>query len=78
MDYLLGLASRGYMLGTDHAFYGRARDAVVPIQRHVEYIKQLVDRCFIDRILLSTDWELGERELLNPEGLLFVTGRAIP
>ena len=77
-DYVLGLARRGYTLGMDHAFYGMAQDAAVPFQRHVEYIKDLVDEGFGDRILLSTDWELGERELLNPDGLLFVTGRTIP
>lgn len=78
VDYLLGLAMRGYTLGMDHAFYGIARDAVVPFQRRVAYIKDLIANGYIDRILLSTDWELGERELLNPEGLLFVTGRTIP
>ena len=78
VDYLRGLAGRGYTLGMDHAFYGLAQDAVIPFERHAEYIEALVDDGFIDRILISTDWELGERELLNPDGLLFVTGRTIP
>jgi phosphotriesterase-related protein len=78
LDYLLGLARRGYTLGMDHAFYGMVPNAAVSFQRRVEYIKKLVDEGFINRILLSTDWELGERERLNPDGLLFVTGRTIP
>lgn len=77
-DYLIGLARRGYTLGMDHAFYGTRPDAVVPFQKHVQYVEALVERGFTEQILLSTDWELGERELLNPEGLLFVTGRTIP
>ena len=77
-DYLIGLASRGYALGMDHAFFGVPKDAVVSFHRHVESIKNLVDKGFVDRILISTDWELGAREQLNPAGLLFVTGRTIP
>ena len=61
-----------------HADVTTAQGAAVPFQRRVDYIKQLVDAGFGDRILLSTDWELGERETLNPDGLLFVTGRTIP
>jgi phosphotriesterase-related protein len=78
VNYLFGLARRGYTLGMDHAFYGMAQNPVVPFPMHVEYIKTLVAEGFGDRILIGTDWELGERELLNPDGLLFVTRRTIP
>jgi len=76
--YLIGLARRGYTLGMDHAFYGTGPDAVVPFQKRLRYIKELVENGLSERILLSTDWELGARERLNPDGLLFVTGRTIP
>src|SRR5688572_22624139 len=80
MDYLTGLARRGYTLGMDHAFWGLAPGATLPWQRRVDCIKQLVDAGFVDRLFLSNDWVFGdvEREKVNPDGLLYTTRRTIP
>jgi phosphotriesterase-related protein len=78
--YLLGLAKRGYTLGMDHIFRGMAPGEKVPWQRRAEYIKELIDAGFVDRMFLSNDWVLGdtEREELNPDGMLFNTRKTIP
>jgi phosphotriesterase-related protein len=80
MGYLTGLAKRGYTLGMDHAFWGLTPGAMLPWQRRVECIKQLVDAGFIDLLFLSNDWVFGdvERERVNPDGLLYTTRRTIP
>jgi len=80
VDYLTGLASRGYTLGMDHAFWGLAPEATLPWRRRVECIKQLVDAGFVDRLFLSNDWVFGdlEREKVNPDGLLYTTRKTIP
>jgi phosphotriesterase-related protein len=80
MDYLAGLAKRGYTLGMDHAFWGLAPGATLPWQRRVECIKQLVDAGFVDRLFLSNDWVFGdaEREKVNPDGLMYTTRKTIP
>jgi phosphotriesterase-related protein len=80
MDYLTGLAKRGYTLGMDHAFWGLAPGATLPWQRRVECIKQLIDAGFLDRLFLSNDWVFGdvEREKVNPDGLLYTTRKTIP
>lgn len=88
VDYLLGLAKRGYTLGIDHAFYGAIEKAEgqpgyikerleVPWKKRAGYVKQLIDAGFGDRIFLSNDWEL-DREEINPDGLLFNTRKTIP
>jgi phosphotriesterase-related protein len=80
MDYLTGLAKRGYTLGMDHAFWGLAPGATLPWKRRVECIKQLVNAGFVDRLFLSNDWVFGdvEREKVNPDGLLYTTRKTIP
>lgn len=80
MEYLTGLARRGYTLGMDHAFWGLAPGVTLPWQRRVECIKQLVDAGFVDRLFLSNDWVFGdvEREKVNPDGLLYTTRKTIP
>ena len=88
MDYLLGLARRGYMLGMDHINRGLKPDARVSWQKRAACIKQLIDAGFVDRILLSQDMVLGisllptagqgEREIHNPDGMLFNTRRLFP
>jgi phosphotriesterase-related protein len=80
MDYLTGLARRGYTLGMDHAFWGLAPGATLPWQRRVACIKQLVDAGFVDQLFLSNDWVFGdvEREKVNPDGLLYTTRKTIP
>lgn len=80
MDYLLGLAGRGYMLGMDHAFWGMAPGAALPWQRRVECIKLLIDAGFTNQVFLSNDWVFGdsERDKVNPDGLLYTTRKTIP
>jgi phosphotriesterase-related protein len=80
MEYLIGLAKRGYTLGMDHAFWGMARGATLPWQKRVASVKQLVDAGFVDKIFFSNDWVHGEveRERVNPDGMLFTTRKTIP
>jgi phosphotriesterase-related protein len=77
VNYLIGLAKRGYTLGIDHAFYGNIQGAEVSWQKRAEYIKQLIGAGFGDRLFLSNDWEL-DREKINPDGFLFNTRKTIP
>ena len=58
VSYLIGLAKRGYTLGMDHIFRGMAHGEKVPWQRRADYIKQLIDAGFVDKIFLSNDWVL--------------------
>jgi phosphotriesterase-related protein len=80
VNYLLGLARRGFTLGMDHIFRGMAPGEEVPWQRRAEYIKRLIDEGFAGKMFLSNDWVFGdlEREKLNPDGMLFNTRRTIP
>jgi phosphotriesterase-related protein len=80
VDYLLGLAKRGYTLGMDHIYRGMAQGEKVPWQQRAAYIKQLIDAGFVGRIFLSNDWVFGdvERERLNPDGMLFTTRKTLP
>lgn len=80
MDYLTGLAKRGYTLGMDHAFRGMAPEATLPWQRRVECVKQLIFAGFVQQIFLSNDWVFGdvERDKINPDGLLYTTRKTIP
>lgn len=88
VNYLIGLAKRGYTIGIDHVFYGATKPAKdepeyvtylrhVPWQKRAGYVKQLIDAGFGDKIFLSQDWEL-EREQMNPDAFLFNTRRTIP
>jgi phosphotriesterase-related protein len=80
MNYLTGLAKRGYTLGMDHTFWGMAPEATLPWQRRADCIKKLIDAGFVDRIFLSNDWVHGdvERERVNPDGMLFAIRKVIP
>jgi phosphotriesterase-related protein len=80
MDYLIGLAKRGYTLGMDHAFWGMAPGASLPWKKRVESVKRLIDAGFVDRIFFSNDWVHGdvERDKVNPEGMLFTLRKTIP
>jgi len=80
MNYLIGLAKRGYTLGMDHTFWGMAPGATLPWQKRADCIKQLVDAGFVDQIFLSNDWVHGdvEREKVNPDGMLFTIRKTIP
>jgi phosphotriesterase-related protein len=88
INYLIGLAKRGYTIGIDHVFYGAVKLEPgqpeylknlreIPWQRRAGYVKQLIDAGFGDKIFLSNDWEL-ERDKINPDGLLFNTRDTIP
>jgi predicted metal-dependent phosphotriesterase family hydrolase len=57
-----------------------AQGEKVPWQRRAEYIKQLIEAGFVDRMFLSNDWVLGDtdRERLNPDGMLFTTRKTLP
>ena len=88
MDYLVGLARRGFTLGMDHVNRGLKPDARVQWQKRAECIKHLVDAGFVDRIFLSHDAVLGaallpaeaqgDRERNNPDGMLFNSRKLIP
>jgi phosphotriesterase-related protein len=80
VDYLTGLAKRGYTLGMDHAFWGMASGATLSWQRRVECIKQLIDAGFVNQLFLSNDWVFGdiERDKVNPHGWLYTTRKTIP
>jgi phosphotriesterase-related protein len=88
VNYLIGLAKRGYTIGIDHVFYGAIKPAEgqpdyvrsvlqVSWQKRAGYVKQLIEAGCGDKIFLSNDWEL-ERDKINPDGLLFNTRRTIP
>jgi phosphotriesterase-related protein len=88
VNYLIGLAKRGYTIGIDHVFYGAVKSEKgepeymsflrqVLWQKRAGYVKQLIDAGFGDKIFLSNDWEL-EREKINPDAFLFNTRRTIP
>jgi phosphotriesterase-related protein len=74
MDYLAGLARRGYTLGMDHFMYGLQAQAAaggespaakpaaagpVPWRKRAECVKKLVDAGFADKLFLSNDWFFG-------------------
>jgi len=88
VNYLIGLAKRGYTIGIDHVFYGATKPAKgepdyvtslrqISWQTRAGYVKQLIDAGYGERIFLSQDWEL-EREQMNPDAFLFNTRKTIP
>jgi len=80
MEYLIGLARRGYTLGMDHAFWGMKPAETLPWQKRVESVKRLIDAGFVDKMFFSNDWVHGdiEREKVNPDGMLFTIRKTIP
>lgn len=89
LDYLLGLAKRGYSLSMDHVHRGLMADGEPLFERRVECIKKIIDAGFADRLFLSCDSMFGgsllpeeTREWLEnldpPEGMLFVVRRLVP
>lgn len=89
LDYLLGLARRGYYLSMDHVHRGLLTEFEPSFEKRVECIKALVDAGFADRLFLSSDSEFGGsllpreqrewRENIDPaEGMLFVVQRLLP
>jgi phosphotriesterase-related protein len=80
VNYLIGLAKRGYTLGMDHTMWGMAPGAELPWQKRADCIKKLIDAGFVERIVFSNDWVHGdvEREKVNPDGMLFTIRKTIP
>ena len=80
LEYLAGLARRGYVLGMDHMFWGMASGATLSSQDRAACIKQMIDAGFVNQILLSNDWVFGDvqRDQVNPDGLLYTTRRTTP
>jgi phosphotriesterase-related protein len=90
LEYLTGLAARGYTIGMDHLPMGlrAAAAGLVPWRRRAECIKALIDRGYASRVFLSNDWYFGlsiaatgamdTMDRLNPDGMLFVTRKVIP
>jgi phosphotriesterase-related protein len=89
MDYLTGLARRGYYLGMDRMKGGA--DPPKPratFHERLVTIKALVDAGFGDRVMLGTDYGIGSaqsptvdlrmRDTENPDGILFVLRQVIP
>jgi phosphotriesterase-related protein len=89
LDYLLGLARRGYYLSMDHVHRGLTADFEPSYEKRVECIKALIDAGFARQIFLSTDSMFGGsllpedirewRETIDPpEGMLFVAQKLLP
>lgn len=80
MDYLIGLAKRGYTLGMDHTFWGMKPGETLLWQSRADCIRKLIDAGFVDNIVFSNDWVHGdvEREKVNPDGMLFTVRKTIP
>ena len=89
MNYLLGLARRGYALSMDHVHRGLMADGQPSFERRVECVKMIIDAGFVDKLFLSSDSMFGGsllpeetrewRENLDPaEGMLFVAHRLLP
>jgi len=89
LEYLLGLARRGYFLSMDHLHRGLMRDEEPSFERRVECIRKIIDAGFANRLFLSSDSMFGGsllpeetrgwRENLDPpEGMLFIVRRLLP
>lgn len=93
MDYLEGLARRGYTIGMDHMTWGirTANDQstdTLSWQQRADCIKKLIDAGFSNKIFLSNDWYYGlsitdtgfmeAKEKANPDGILFNSRNTIP
>ena len=90
LDYLTGLARRGYTVGMDHLTRGAspAQAQVLSWQQRAECVAKLIEAGFAERIFLSNDWFFGASmavtgamqtmDALNPDGILFDTRKTIP
>lgn len=90
LDYLTGLAKRGYTVGMDHLTRGASptQAQVLSWRERAECVAKLVAAGFTDRIFLSNDWFLGASlgptsymqgmDALNPDGILFNVRKTIP
>jgi phosphotriesterase-related protein len=90
LQYLTGLARRGYTIGMDHMPQGlREPTPERPSwQQRAQAIKHLIDAGLTERVFLSNDWyfavtiaatgAMDAMEKLNPDGMSFVTRKTIP
>ena len=91
LDYLTGLAKRGYTIGMDHLTRGAsaaAQTKVLSWRKRTECIAKLIEAGFTDRIFLSNDWFFGASIAVtgamdimdgaNPDGMLFDNRKTIP
>lgn len=93
MDYLAGLARRGYTVGMDHMTWGiqasgTPSTGALSWRQRADCIKKLIDAGFSKRIFLSHDWYYGismaatgfmeAKEKSNPDGILFNSRNTIP
>jgi phosphotriesterase-related protein len=90
LDYLTGLAKRGYTVGMDHLTRGASptQAQILSWRERAESVAKLVAAGFADRILLSNDWFFGaslgptsymqQMDALNPDGILFNVRKTIP
>jgi phosphotriesterase-related protein len=86
MDYLTGLAKRGYTLGMEHITTGLGNG--LSGQKRAESIQKLIDAGFTEKIFLSNDWIFGlstratstlqAMDKMNPDGMLFNIRKTIP
>ncbi|MEZ4584783.1 MAG: twin-arginine translocation signal domain-containing protein [Gemmatimonadales bacterium] len=87
LEYLTGLARRGYTIGMDHLSWG-TRPGVLDWKARADMVRALIDAGFVERIFLSNDWYFGisiaptgtmeTLEGINPDGMLFSTRRIVP
>jgi phosphotriesterase-related protein len=90
LDYLTGLAKRGYTIGMDHLTRGASATQAQTLswRERAETVAKLIAAGFADRIFLSNDWFFGaslgpagfmqQMEALNPDGMLFNVRKTIP
>lgn len=90
LDYLTGLAKRGYTIGMDHLTRGasEAQTKVLSWRKRTECIAKLIAAGYTNRIFLSNDWFFGASiavtgamEIMdgaNPDGMLFNHRKTLP
>lgn len=89
LDYLTGLARRGYTLGMDHMTTGtRQGNGILSWQQRADTLKRLVDAGYAKQLFLSNDWFFGASiaptgtmealDKLNPDGMLLSNRKVIP
>jgi phosphotriesterase-related protein len=89
LDYLAGLARRGYTLGMDHMTIGtRQGTGILTWQQRADMLIRLVDAGYAKQLFLSNDWFFGASiaptgtmealDKLNPDGILLSNRKVIP
>ena len=91
-DYTLGLARRGYHISMDHGSRSAPSpgtpDGPLTLEERMTVVKAHVDAGWPERIMLGNDWlfaatlfptaAISGRMAQNPDGILFVTRKALP